>query len=102
MRMYCSPRRIIQGEKLPWLLNWGLKGTGSYARVSMRWRKHAATWSASFRNVWMVNKLQHGIRLVEHRTDLAFPDGLTPKDRPIFQAALACLATQLLTGDLKD
>jgi predicted nucleic acid-binding protein len=46
--------------------------------------------------------LQQGIHLVEHRTDLAYPEGLAQKDQPIFQAALACQATHLLTGDLKD
>jgi len=49
-----------------------------------------------------LTKLQQEIHLVEHQADLAFPDGLVPKDRPIFQAALACRATHLLTGDLKD
>ena len=43
-----------------------------------------------------------GVRLVEHRVDLYFPEGLARKDQPIFQAALACRATHLLTGDLKD
>jgi len=33
---------------------------------------------------------------------LRFPESLSAKDRPIFQAALACGATHLLTGDLKD
>lgn len=42
------------------------------------------------------------VRLVDHRADLFFPEGLARKDRPIFQAALACRATHLLTGDLKD
>ncbi|TAN39639.1 MAG: hypothetical protein EPN25_10700 [Nitrospirae bacterium] len=28
-----------------------------------------------------------------------FPDGLAEKDRPIFQAALGCKATHLITGD---
>ena len=46
--------------------------------------------------------LQLGVRLVEHRANLSFPEGLTQKDQPIFQAALACQATHLLTGDLKD
>ena len=46
--------------------------------------------------------LQRDIRLVEHRTGLGFPEGLAQKDQPIFQAALACQATHLLTGDLKD
>ena len=38
----------------------------------------------------------------EHQPGLRFPEGLPAKDRPIFQAALACGATHLLTGDLKD
>ena len=46
--------------------------------------------------------LQHGISLVEHHADLAFPERLAQKDQPIFQAALACRATHLLTGDLRD
>ena len=46
--------------------------------------------------------LKNGIRLVEHRAGLGFPEGLAEKDQPIFQAALACQATHLLTGDLKD
>ena len=33
---------------------------------------------------------------------MSSPQGLARKDRPIFQAALACRATHLLTGDLKD
>ena len=49
-----------------------------------------------------LNTLQQGIHLVEHRTDLAYPEGLAQKDQPIFQAAFACQATHLLTGDLKD
>jgi predicted nucleic acid-binding protein len=46
--------------------------------------------------------LQRGVRLVEHRAGLVSPEGLAQKDQPIFQAALACQATHLLTGDLKD
>ena len=42
-----------------------------------------------------------GVRLIEHRPALDYPEGLAGKDRPIFQAALACRATHLLTGDLK-
>ena len=42
------------------------------------------------------------VRLVEHRAELGFPQGLARKDRPFFQAALACRATHLLTGDLRD
>ena len=41
------------------------------------------------------------LEVVQHRPDLAYPTGLTEKDRPIFQAALGCRASHLLTGDLK-
>ena len=49
-----------------------------------------------------LNTIKRGIRLIEHRAGIAFPEGLALKDQPIFQAALACQATHLLTGDLKD
>ena len=49
-----------------------------------------------------LGRLQHGIHLIEHRAGLDFPEGLAQKDQPIFQAALACQATHLITGDLKD
>ncbi len=37
--------------------------------------------------------------IVPERPDAPFPPDLTEKDRPIFQAALACEATHLITGD---
>ena len=46
--------------------------------------------------------LSEGVRLVEGSVGRAFPPGLAQKDRPIFQAAVGCRATHLLTGDLKD
>ena len=49
-----------------------------------------------------LRKLLSGVRLADHRAALDFPEGLARKDRPILQAALACRATHLLTGDLKD
>ena len=49
-----------------------------------------------------LDTIQNGVRLVEHRAGLGFPEGLAKKDQPIFQAALVCQATHLLTGDLKD
>ena len=49
-----------------------------------------------------LNSLLRGIQLVEHRPALPFPAALAEKDRPIFQAAAACGATHLLTGDLKN
>ena len=45
--------------------------------------------------------LRH-IELAEHHPGLRFPAALAEKDRTIFQAAAACGATHLLTGDLKD
>ena len=49
-----------------------------------------------------LDSLLQGIPLVEHHSGLRFPTTLAEKDRPIFQAAVACAATHLLTGDLKD
>ncbi len=49
-----------------------------------------------------LSELLRGIELVEHHASLRFPPTLAEKDQPIFQAALACGATHLLTGDLKD
>jgi predicted nucleic acid-binding protein len=45
---------------------------------------------------------QRSIRLVEHRADFILPESLSQKDRPVFQAALACQATLLLTGDMNE
>lgn len=42
------------------------------------------------------------VQFVQQATGGASPPGLAKKDRPIFQAAAACKATHLLTGDLKD
>ncbi len=42
------------------------------------------------------------LRIAPHAVGLEFPHGLPTKDQPIFQAAVACRATHLLTGDLKD
>ena len=39
---------------------------------------------------------------VRHNPEHSYPGGLDPKDRPIFQAAVECSATHLLTGDIKD
>ncbi len=39
---------------------------------------------------------------VGHKPEHPYPDGLDLKDIPIFQAAVECSATHLLTGDIKD
>ena len=49
-----------------------------------------------------LSALVDGICLIEHRAGFDHPDGLAHKDQPIFQAALACQATHLLTGDIRD
>lgn len=46
--------------------------------------------------------LSQVVRLIEPAAGAASPLGLSIKDRPIFQAAVACKAPHLLTGDLKD
>jgi len=46
--------------------------------------------------------LQQNIHLIDHQAGFDYPEGLAQKDRPIFQAALACRSTHLLTGDLRD
>ena len=42
------------------------------------------------------------LRLSSHRQGMPQLPRLPDKDQPIFQAALACGATHLLTGDLRD
>jgi len=42
------------------------------------------------------------LRMAPQPEKTPYPRGLSEKDRPIFQAALECRATHLLTGDLKD
>ena len=49
-----------------------------------------------------LGELAQTVRLVQPAGGGASPPGLANKDRPIFQAAAACKATHLLTGDLKD
>jgi len=46
--------------------------------------------------------VQNHINFVDHQPSLAYPKGLAKKDQPIFQAALICQASHLLTGDIKD
>ena len=47
-------------------------------------------------------RIGSALSLTEHHPDYRFPSGLARKDQPIFQAAMACRADYLLTGDLKD
>ncbi len=47
-----------------------------------------------------LDKLLGSVTIVSEQMDAPFPEGLPEKDRPIFQAAYACKATHLLTGDI--
>ena len=49
----------------------------------------------------LVQIIRH-ITPVRHHPEHPYPDGLDPKDIPIFQATVECSATHLLTGDIKD
>jgi len=46
------------------------------------------------------NELLGAITIVPERSDSFCPDKLEEKDRPIFQAAYACGASHLITGDI--
>lgn len=48
----------------------------------------------------MFHELLRGITIVAERPDAPFPHDLLKKDRPVFQAAYACKATHLITGDI--
>ena len=52
--------------------------------------------------VQSLRSIAASLQLQDHRSDLDFPEGLAAKDQPIFQAALACGADFLLTGDRRD
>ena len=54
------------------------------------------------RSAATLEALKPALRLSSHREGLPQLLGLASKDQPIFQAALACGATRLLTGDLRD
>lgn len=49
-----------------------------------------------------LESLRLKLQLVDHHPNSPFPEGLAQKDRPIFQAAFACGASHLITGDIKD
>ena len=54
------------------------------------------------RSATTLDEIEPALRMSSHREGLPRLPGLAGKDQPIFQAALACGATHLLTGDLKD
>ena len=76
--------------------NWPLV-TSTYAREEALRNVRAKAPGAEER----LRVVLKDVEVVEHRPNLEFPAGLVEKDRPVFQAALACGASHLLTGDLK-
>lgn len=72
--------------------------TSSYAILEAR-RNLQFKFPSAVENL---DSLLTHVNRVEHHTGLFCPDSLPKKDRPIFQAALACSATHLVTGDFKD
>ena len=76
--------------------NWAL-ATSAYAREEARRNIQRKAPDAQDR----LRAILKDIEVVEHCPNLQFPTGLVEKDRPIFQAALDCGASHLLTGDLK-
>ena len=71
--------------------------TSAYAREEARRNLQRKAPDALDR----LSAIPESIEIVEHRIDIGFPGGLVEKDRPIFQAALGCGASHLLTGDLR-
>lgn len=47
-----------------------------------------------------LNEILESITIILEQPDAPYPYDLNEKDRPIFQAAHACSATDLITGDL--
>ena len=84
---------IELGIKGHWLLL-----TSTYAVAETR-RNLTAKFPAAL--TWLETFLPSFV-VMSHNTNAPFPAGLAEKDRPIFQAALGCGASHLLTGDLKD
>lgn len=81
----------------------GVSGRWALCSSALPSRRHAATSHGSSSTCLdRLGTLARSVRLVEHRAALDFPQGLARKYRPIFQAAPACQASHLLTGDLKD
>ena len=75
---------------------WAL-ATSTYAREESQRNLQRKAPGALDRLAGVVERLE----VVRHHPELRYPIGLTEKDRPIFQAALGCGASHLLTGDLK-
>ena len=49
-----------------------------------------------------LEEIRPALRISSHHGGMPRLSGLAIKDQPIFQAALACKATHLLTGDIRD
>ena len=54
------------------------------------------------RSLATLDETRPALRISSHHGAIPELTGLAGKDQPIFQAALACEATHLLTGDIRD
>ena len=54
------------------------------------------------RSLATLEEIRPALRISAHHAGIPRLSGLAGKDQPIFQAALACKATHLLTGDIRD
>lgn len=54
------------------------------------------------RSLATLEEMRPALRISSHHGAIPELTGLAGKDQPIFQAALACEATHLLTGDIRD
>ncbi len=54
------------------------------------------------RSLATLKEIRPAMRISSHHGGMPELTGLASKDQPIFQAALACEATHLLTGDIRD
>jgi len=82
----------------------GLAQTGSWSLVTSAYAYEETTRNLERKapdSLVRMGTILDALDIVEHHPDVPFPSGLAAKDRPIFQAALGCGASHLLTGDLK-
>lgn len=89
--------------KAAFLIELGVQGHWSLYSSAYAWEEARRNLERKFpESLHVLTAIRPGIQFSEHRPELQYPAGLIEKDQPIFQAALACKATHLLTGDLKD
>lgn len=82
-----------------------LEAAGTWSLYSSHYAMEVAYRNLERKYPALINRLltlKEQLRLVNHRADLPTLAGLAQKDQLIFQGAIACRASHLLTGDKKD